>query len=63
MPGLVVRVDRVQRVIPGLEDFAGGEVEVAAAILIPDGQVIPFENHGVGRGPPDLVVGGIQDLA
>jgi len=35
MPRRIARADRVQRVVPGLEDFAGGGIEVVAGILIP----------------------------
>jgi hypothetical protein len=52
MPGLIVRADRIQRVLPGLEDFAGGRVEVAAGIVIPDGQLVTGEPDGIRRGPP-----------
>ena len=60
VPGLIMRPDSVQRVLPRLEDFPGSGVEVVAAILIPDRQMIPVEDHGVGGGPPHLVVRGGQ---
>src|SRR5262249_3506311 len=62
MSRLISRADRIQRLVPGLEDFAGGRVEIVAGNLIPDRRAIPVEDHGVGGGPPDLVVSGSEDL-
>jgi hypothetical protein len=62
MPGLVIIGDGVQCLIPGGQQLASGEVEVAAAGLIPHRQVIPLEPDLVGGRPPDLVVGGGDDL-
>ena len=44
---LISRADRVERVIPGLEDFAGRRVEVVAGILIPDRQLVAREPNGI----------------
>ena len=63
MPRLVIRADSIQGVIPGREQLAGGGVEVAAAGLVPDRQIVALEPHAVGGWPPDLVVGGGNDLS
>jgi hypothetical protein len=49
--------------IPGLQDFASGGVEVAAGILVPHRQLVPGIPDFLGGGPPHLVIGGIQHLA
>ena len=59
---LVVRADGVEGLVPGRQDLAGGGVEVVAGCLVPDGQLVALEPHDVGGGPPDLVVGGGDDL-
>ena len=50
-PGHMLRLiswaDRVERIIPGLQDFAGRRVEVVAGILIPDRQLVPREPNGI----------------
>ena len=56
--GWSCRADRVQRVIPGREQFPGGRVKVAGALLVPGGRVLGVEAHDIRRRPPDLVVGG-----
>src|SRR5262249_60715931 len=44
---LISWADRVERIIPGLQDFAGRRVEVVAGILIPDRQLVPREPNGI----------------
>src|SRR5215471_11143494 len=63
MPRVVLVADRVKGLVPGGEDFAGGRVEVVAAGVVPDRQLAVVVLHLGGRWPPDLVVGGSEDLA
>ena len=62
MPRLIIWADGVERFIPGGQQLAGGGVEVAAAGLIPDRQVVTLKSDGLCGGPPDLVVGSGDDL-
>jgi hypothetical protein len=62
MQRLILRTNGVQGVIPGGQQLAGGGVEVAAAGVIPHRQVVTLEPDLTGGGPPDLVVGGGDDL-
>ena len=54
--------DGVQGVVPGGQEFPGRGVEVVAAGLVPDRQAASSYLLGVGGWPPDLVVGGGDDL-
>ena len=66
-PGHVQRLvpvaDGVEGLVPRWEHFAGVRVEVGAGLLVPDRQVPALVLDGCGGGPPDLVVGGGDDLA
>jgi hypothetical protein len=63
MQRLIRWADRVESLIPGGQDLPGGGVEVGAAGFVPDWQLAAVVADGVGGGPPDLVVGGGDDLA
>ena len=60
---LVVGADGVEGLVPGRQELAGRGVEVAAAGLVPDRQAGVVVLDRVGGWPPDLVVGGGEDLA
>ena len=60
---LVLVADGVEGLVPGGQDLAGGGVEVVAAGLVPDRQLAVVVLDLVGGWPPDLVVGGGEDLA
>jgi hypothetical protein len=62
VPRLVLAADGVESLIPSRQDLAGVRVEVGAGVLVPDRQV-PAVVFDVCDGPPDLVVGGGDDLA
>ena len=55
--------DGVEGLVPGGQDFAGVRIEVVAGVLVPGGQVAVVVFDGGGVGPPDLVVGGGDDLS
>ncbi len=40
----------------------GGRVHISFGGLMPLRQLVTGESHGVGGGPPDLMVGGGDDL-
>ena len=63
MPRLVTGADRIQGLVPGGQELAGGRIEVTARRLLPHGQVVAVEPDGGGGWPPDLVVGGSEHLA
>ena len=63
VPRLVLVADGVEGLVPGREHFAGVRVEVGAGVLVPDRQVAAVVLDVRGGGPPDLVVGGGDDLA
>jgi hypothetical protein len=54
--------DGVEGPVPSWQDLAGVRVEEGPSVLIPDRQV-PAVVLDVCDGPPDLVVGGGDDLA
>ena len=61
---LVVRADGVEGLVPGRQQLAGHRVEVAAgAPHAISGRCPPSYAHGVGAGPPDLVIGRGDHLA
>ncbi len=60
---LIIPADGVERVGLGGQELAGRRVEVPARCLVPDGQVRVIVDDVIGRWPPDLVVGGGDDLA
>ena len=66
-PGHVQRfvlvADGVEGLVPGRQHLAGVRVEECAGVLVPDRQVRAVVDGGLGGGPPDLVVGGGDDLA
>ena len=63
VPRLVLVGDGVEGLVPVRQDLAGVRVEVGARVLIPDRQVPAVVLDGLGWWPPDLVVGGGDDLA
>jgi hypothetical protein len=62
VPRLVTVAYGVEGLVPGRQYLAGIRVEVCTGVLIPDRQV-PAVVLDVRGGPPDLVVGGGDDLA
>jgi hypothetical protein len=60
---LAVVAEVVEGLVPGGENLAGGGVEVVAAGFVPDRQLAVVVLDLGGRWPPDLVVGGGEDLA
>ena len=62
MRRVVVRADGVQGVVPVGQQLPRVGVEVAAGGLVPYRQVVALEKDLAGGGPPDLVVGGGEDL-
>jgi hypothetical protein len=60
---LVLWADGIQGLIPRRQELAGHRVEVAAGRLMPDRQVPVVVVHGIGLGPPDLVIGRGENLA
>jgi len=63
MQRLVIVPDGVEGLVPGREHLAGLRVEVGAGVLIPHRQAVAVVLDDFGGGPPDLVVGGGDDLA
>jgi hypothetical protein len=61
--GLVAVADGVEGLVPGREYLAGAGVEVGAGLLVPGREVPAVVDGRAGGGPPDLVVGGGDDLA
>ncbi len=59
----VLRSDRVERLVPGGQDFPGRRVEVVAAGLVPHRQLAVVVADGGRVRPPHLVVGGGEHLA
>ena len=41
VPRLILRADRIERLVPGRQHFPGSRVEVAADPLVPDRQLVP----------------------
>jgi hypothetical protein len=62
VPRVVLVADGVEGLVPVRQYLAGVRVEVGAGVLIPDRKAVPVVLDFCG-GPPDLVVGGGDDLA
>ncbi len=60
---LVLVADGVEGLVPGGEHLAGARVEVGPGVLVPDRQAAAVVLDDFGGWPPDLVVGGGDDLA
>jgi hypothetical protein len=63
VPRQVIAADAVQGVIPVRQDLSGTGVDAPARLVVPDGQLVAIAVPDGPVGPPDLVVGGGQDLA
>ena len=59
---LIVRADGVEGVVPGREQLPGGRVEVPAGRFVPGRQLVIAVLELVRGWPPDLMVGGGDDL-
>lgn len=63
MQRLILRADGVERLIPSGEQLAGLGVEVPAGGFVPGRKAVAVVFDGARIRPPDLVVGGDDDLA